>query len=46
MQNIITGFAGWVRMQADRSESVRVVDTALTVVATLLVATTWAVLRH
>ena len=45
MRAIVTGFSGWVRMQESRSESVKVVDTAITVVGTLLVATTWAMLR-
>jgi hypothetical protein len=46
MRTMMTGFTGWVKMQGERSESARVVDTALTVVATLLVVTTWAVLHH
>ena len=45
MRAIVTGFSGWVRMQEGRSESIKVVDTAITVVGTLLVATTWAILR-
>ena len=45
MRAIVTGFSGWVRMQDGRSESIKVVDTAITVVGTLLVATTWAMLR-
>ena len=45
MRAIVTGFSGWVRMQEGRSQSLRVVDTAITVVGTLLVATTWAMLR-
>lgn len=45
MRAIVNGFSGWARMQGGRSESVKVVDTAITVVGTLLVATTWAVLR-
>jgi hypothetical protein len=46
MHNVIAGFAGWFKMQNNRNESVQVLDTALTVVATLLVATTWAIVRH
>ena len=46
MRTMATGFTGWVKMQGTRSESVKVLDTALTVVATLLVATTWAMLQH
>ena len=45
MRAIVTGFSGWVRMQDGRSESIKVVDTAITVVGTLLAATTWAMLR-
>lgn len=45
MRAIVSGFSGWVRMKEGRSESVKVVDTAITVVGTLLVATTWAMLR-
>lgn len=45
MRDIVTGFSGWVRMQDKQSESIKVVDTAITVVGTLLVATTWALLR-
>ena len=45
MRAIVTGFSGYVRMKQGRSEPLRVVDTAITVVATLLVATTWALLR-
>ena len=45
MRAIVSGFSGWVRMQDGRSESMRAVDTAITVVGTLLAATTWAILR-
>ncbi len=45
MRTMITGFTGWARMQKTRNESIRVVDTALTVVATLGVAVTY-VLFH
>ncbi len=45
MRDIVSGFSGWVRMQDGRNESIKVVDTAITVVGTLLVATTWALLR-
>ncbi len=46
MRTMIAGLSGWVRMQDGRSESVKVVDTAITVVATLLAAVTWAMLHH
>lgn len=45
MRAIVSGFSGWVRMQDGRSESIKVVDTAITVVGTLLIATTWALFR-
>jgi hypothetical protein len=46
MRSMMTGFSGWVRMQDGRSESLKLVDTAITVVATLLAAVTWAMLHH
>jgi hypothetical protein len=45
MRTMITGFSGWVKMQQTRNESIRTVDTALTVVGTLLVAVTIVLLR-
>ena len=45
MRMMMTGFSGWVRMRQTKSESIKVVDTALTVVGTLLVAVTWVMLR-
>jgi len=46
MRSLIVGFSGWAKMQQSRSEKIRVVDTAITVVGTLLIALTWAILRH
>jgi hypothetical protein len=46
MRTMMTGFSGWVRMQDRRSESLKLVDTAITIVATLLAAVTWAMLHH
>jgi hypothetical protein len=46
MRDMISGFSGWVRLQGTGSESLKVVDTAITVVATLLVAVTWTVLHR
>jgi len=46
MRAMIAGFSGWVRMQDGRSDALRVMDTALTVVATLLAVTTYVVLHH
>jgi hypothetical protein len=45
MQTLITGLKGWAKMQNSTNEALKVMDTAITVVATLLVAVTWAVLR-
>jgi len=45
MQTIIAGFKGWAKMQNTNNEALRVMDTAITVVVTLLVAVTWVVLR-
>ena len=45
MRMMMPGLTGWASMQKTDNESVRVMDTALTVVATLLVAVTWAMLR-
>ena len=42
MRTLLTGFTGWAAMGNKRTESQRVVDTALTVVATLCAATTYA----
>ncbi len=45
MQTMIAGLKGWAKMQDTNNEALKVMDTAITVVATLLVAVTWAVLR-
>ncbi len=45
MRTMMAGFSGWLRMQDTKNEAVKVVDAAITVVATLMVATTWVVLR-
>lgn len=46
MRIILSGFTGWLRMQDTKNESLKTVDTAITVVATLLVAVTWSVLHR
>ena len=46
MRMIFAGFAGWARMRKTRNESIKMVDTAITVVGTLLVAVTWSVLNR
>ena len=45
MRTMMTGISGWMKMQPTTNESIRVVDTALTVVGTLLVAVTIALLH-
>jgi hypothetical protein len=45
MRTMMTGFTSYVTMRNSKNENIRVVDTALTVVGTLLVAVTWAMLR-
>ena len=42
MRILLTGFTGWASMGRKRTDSQRVLDTALTVVATLGVAATYA----
>ncbi len=43
MRMMLTGFTGWASMSRNRTDSQRVLDTALTVVATLGVAATYAI---
>ena len=45
MRTLILGFSGWLKMKHTNNESLKLMDTAITVVATLLVAVTWVVLR-
>ncbi len=45
VRTMMAGFSGWLRMRDTENETVKVVDAAITVVATLMVATTWVVLR-
>ena len=45
MRTMMIGISGWARMRKKQNESLRVVDTAITVVGTLLVAVTWVLLR-
>ncbi len=46
MRTMIAGFSGWARMRDTKNETIRTVDTLLTVVGTLLVAVTWVMLRN
>ena len=46
MRTILAGFTGWAKMQDTKNQSLRAVDTAITVVATLLIAVTWTVLHR
>lgn len=45
MRAMMTGFTGWIKFEEDRSATVRSVDTMLTVVGTLMLAATWALLH-
>jgi len=45
LRTLMIGFVGWAKMRKTNNASIRVVDTALTVVGTLMVAVTWAMLR-
>jgi hypothetical protein len=45
MRLMMTGLTSWARMRASANEEVKVVDTAITVVATLLAVTSWVVLH-
>jgi len=46
MRTVINGLSGWARMQHSNNQSVQVVDTAITVIGTLLVALAWVMVRH
>lgn len=46
MRTVINGFSGWARMSHTNDESLQVVDAAITVVGTLLVALAWAMVRR
>ncbi len=46
MRTVINGFSGWARMSHSNNESLQLVDAAITVVGTLLVAVAWAMVKH
>jgi len=46
MRTVINGFSGWVRMRQTDNESIQVVDAAITIVGTMLVALAWAMIRR
>jgi hypothetical protein len=46
MRTVINGLSGWARMQPSDNQSIQMVDTAITVVGTLLVALAWMMVRH
>ena len=46
MRTVIHGFSGWARMSHHDSELLQVVDAAITVVGTLLVALAWAMVKR
>ena len=45
MRTMIAGFSGWMKMQDTENEAVKMIDAAITVVATLMVALTWVALK-
>jgi hypothetical protein len=45
MKAMIAGFSGWARMESGRNETVKVVDTGITVLGTLLVAVTYMLIH-
>jgi hypothetical protein len=46
MRTVLHGLSGWARMSHSGSERLQLVDAAITVVGTLLVALAWAMVRH
>jgi hypothetical protein len=46
MRTVLNGFSGWARMQHSDNEAIQVIDAAITVVGTLLVALAWAMVRR
>jgi hypothetical protein len=46
MRTVIHGFAGWARMSHSKNECLQVLDAAITVVGTLLVALAWAIVKN
>ena len=45
MRMMVSGLTGWAKMKSTTNETVKVTDTAITVVGTLLVVMTWTLLR-
>jgi hypothetical protein len=45
MKLMMTGLAGWVRMEKTTNESVKAVDLGITVVGTVLLAVTYMLIR-
>jgi hypothetical protein len=45
MHDIVSGFVGWIRMHKAEHKAVHSIDTAITVVATLLVAITFTIVH-
>ena len=46
MRTVFYGFSGWLRMQQHDRDELRAVDTAITIVGTLLAAIGWVLLWH
>jgi hypothetical protein len=46
MRMIVHGFSGWARMQYSENESIRLIDAAITVVGTMLLALAWMMVHR
>ncbi len=46
MRTIVSGIAGWARMERSDSEAIQALDAAITVVGTMLVALAWVMVRR
>ena len=46
MRSVVNGIVGWARMDKADKDAVQVVDSAITVVGTLLVALAWAMVKQ
>ncbi len=46
MRTVLHGFSGWLRMQQHDRDELRFVDTAITLIGTLLAAIGWVMLQH
>ncbi len=46
MRTVLNGLSGWARMSQTDNDTLQVVDAAITIVGTLLVAVAWAMVKH